>query len=92
MEPGRVCPTTNPCSVSRVGVLDHTGRYPLRLAIFRANDRDLGPTPDCRLVKVLRKGGMQVEPHNAHFPNTVPDDHVWLGLCGNKGGSVTKIV
>ena len=28
---------------------------------------------------------MQVEPHNVHFPNTVPDDHVWLGLCGNKG-------
>ena len=28
---------------------------------------------------------MQVEPHNVHFPDTVPQDHEWLGLCGNRG-------
>jgi hypothetical protein len=48
-------------------------------------DRNLGPTADCDVVRILRESGMLVEAHDTHYSNRVPDDEEWLRLCGERG-------
>ena len=59
-----------------------TSKQPDEVEFFL--DRDLGPTPGCEFIRILRDAGMAVHAHHEHFAHA-PDDDEWLVLCGERG-------